>query len=437
MAGKGRTHLVSDLVANGKLVIGDGYRARNSELSSSGLPFARAGNINDGFRFEDADHFPSESLSRVGNKVSQPGDVVFTSKGTVGRFALVQETTPTFVYSPQLCFWRSLEPEFIWPKFLYYWMNGPEFYAQYKPVAGQTDMADYVSLSDQRRMRISVPGRSTQRAIAHILGTLDDKIELNRRTNETLETMARALFKSWFIDFDPVRSKAEGRAPAGMDAATAALFPGRFQNSEMGPIPEGWTVEPLDTIADFRNGLALQRFRPAEGEPRLPVVKIAQLRTGQADSGEWARADITPACILEDGDVVFSWSGSLTVVVWCGGQAALNQHLFKVTSERSPKWFHLHWLLRHLPEFQRIAADKATTMGHIQRHHLTVAKCAVPPEPMIETVTPLFESLLERQMQLDLESQALANLRDTLLPRLLSGELSIPDAERFAAQGSP
>jgi type I restriction enzyme S subunit len=132
MADEWPRHEVSQLMADGKLVIGDGYRAKNEELASIGLPFARAGNINDGFRFDDADHFPEESLARVGNKVSQAGDVVFTSKGTVGRFAFVHATTPRFVYSPQLCFWRSLDHKAIDPQFLYYWMFGREFFVQFK-----------------------------------------------------------------------------------------------------------------------------------------------------------------------------------------------------------------------------------------------------------------------------------------------------------------
>jgi type I restriction enzyme S subunit len=147
-----KRHYVADLIAHGKLFIGDGYRAKNTELSLAGLPFARAGNIDSGFNFQGADNFPQENLSRVGNKVSRIGDVVFTSKGTVGRFAFVREDTPRFVYSPQLCFWRSLEQDSIHSRFLYYWMLGREFSQQYKSVAGQTDMAEYVSLVDQRRM---------------------------------------------------------------------------------------------------------------------------------------------------------------------------------------------------------------------------------------------------------------------------------------------
>ena len=237
MAGEWYRYEVGDLIATKKLLVGDGYRAKNDELSSSGLPFARAGNIDSGFRFDGADHFPEENLARVGNKVSEPGDVVFTSKGTVGRFASVRPNTPRFVYSPQLSFWRSLDRDTIEPRFLYYWMLGPEFFVQFHAVAGQTDMAEYVSLADQRQMHISVPPLPEQHAIAHVLGTLDDKIELNRRMNETLEAIAQTVFKSWFVDFDPVRAKMEGRKPCGMDAATAALFPDSLEQSELGEIP--------------------------------------------------------------------------------------------------------------------------------------------------------------------------------------------------------
>ncbi|HXT34357.1 MAG TPA: restriction endonuclease subunit S, partial [Chloroflexota bacterium] len=184
-------------------------------MARRGLPFARAGNINGGFHFEDADCFPLEHISKCGAKVSQQGDVVFTSKGTVGRFAFVREDTPQFVFSPQLSFWRVLDDTLINSRFLYYWMTSREFFLQFAGVKSQTDMAEYVSLQDQRHMHITLPPLSEQRAIANVLGTLDDKIELNRRMNATLEEMARALFRSWFVDFDPVRAKAEGRQPEG------------------------------------------------------------------------------------------------------------------------------------------------------------------------------------------------------------------------------
>ena len=279
-----------------------------------------------------------------------------------------------------------------------------------------------INSDELRTLDIRLPPRREQQAIAHILGTLDDKIELNRRMNETLEAMARVLFKSWFIDFDPVRAKMEGRG-AGLPQDIADLFPDRLVDSEIGEIPEGWKFVPLDQIARFQNGLALQKFRPAADEARLPVVKIAQMRAGEANRKEWASAAIKPECIIDDGDVLFSWSGSLLVTIWCGGRAALNQHLFRVTSEKYPKWFYLHSLLAHLPAFRQIAQDKATTMGHIRRHHLTEALCVNPPDHVIAGISDVFSCLLDRQVATELSSRTLAVARDTLLPKLVSGEL--------------
>lgn len=144
-----KKYKISALIESNALVIGDGYRAKNSELSpDEGLPFARAGTINDGFQFEDAEYLAPENLHKAGEKVSQPGDVLFTSKGTVGRIAFVTETTPKFVYSPQLTWWRVLDTQRIDPEFLYCWMRGREFISQINSFSGQTDMAAYVSLKD-------------------------------------------------------------------------------------------------------------------------------------------------------------------------------------------------------------------------------------------------------------------------------------------------
>jgi type I restriction enzyme S subunit len=431
MAGEWTLHQVGGLIEAGALVVGDGYRAKNEELSSAGLPFARAGNINDGFRFAEADYFPEDNIRRVGNKLSEPGDVVFTSKGTVGRFGFVRPDTPRFVYSPQLCFWRVLDHTLVDPRFLYFWMSGREFFLQFKGVAGQTDMAEYVSLTDQRRMHITLPPLPEQHAIAHILGTLDDKIELNRRINETLEAMARALFQSWFVDFDPVRAKAAGRDP-GLPQPIADLFPDAFEQSELGEVPRGWRMRGLDEIARFLNGLALQKYPPKDGRT-LPVIKIAQLRAGNVEGADLASADLAPDYVVEDGDVLFSWSGSLECVLWAGGRGALNQHLFRVTSTEYPKWLYYLWIHHHLDDFRHTAAGKATTMGHIQRYHLSDAKVVVPPPLLLRALDVMLGPLMEGLWRRRVQSRTLAALRDTLLPKLISGELRVQDAERFAA----
>jgi type I restriction enzyme, S subunit len=271
-----------------------------------------------------------------------------------------------------------------------------------------------------------------QRAIAHILGTLDDKIELNRRMNETLEAMARALFKSWFVDFDPVRAKAEGRDP-GLPKTLADLFPARLVDSELGEIPEGWEVKSLDEIACFLNGLALQKY-PATDEQSLPVIKIAQLRAGDTNGADRASADIDPEYIAQDGDILFSWSGSLECVLWAGGPGALNQHLFKVTSVNYPKWLCYLGIHQHLDDFRYIAAGKATTMGHIQRYHLADAKLLVPSHHLLRAMDAILNPIIESTWRRATQSRTLATLRDALLPKVISGELRVKDAARFTGK---
>ena len=252
------------------------------------------------------------------------------------------------------------------------------------------------------RYAVHHPPVAEQCAIAHVLGALDDKIALNHRMVETLEQASIALFNSWFA------------VPADTD------------------LPDGWSVRSLDEIAHFQNGLALQKYRPLEGEERLPVLKIAELRKGTTGGNEYASANIPPECIVENGDLIFSWSGSLMAKIWCGGRAALNQHLFKVTSSDIPDWFVFGWLSRHMSEFQLIAADRATTMGHIRRHHLQDAQCVLPNDDVMETANRVFGAIHKRCIAVRVESGRLADMRDMLLPRLILGEIRVPEAEKLA-----
>ena len=252
------------------------------------------------------------------------------------------------------------------------------------------------------RFPLRLPSVAEQRGIARSLGVLDDKIRLNGRIADTLEKAFGALFSSWFGH--PVRTNT----------------------------PDRRTVKSLDEIAHFQNGLALQKFRPSTGEDRLPVLKIAELRRGFTDGKESATADIPTSCVVGNGDLIFSWSGSLMVKVWCGGRAALNQHLFKVTSVDFPEWFVFGWLNHHIAQFQLIASDRATTMGHIRRHHLREALCSVPSDTTMAVASPGCSALHRRSIATRVESVDLGRLRDTLLPRLLCGDIRIRDAEKLA-----
>jgi len=313
----------------------------------------------------------------------------------------------------------------IIPEYAGYFFRSPSFRRE---VTAMSSLSTRASLNNEMigRLTMAVPPLATQEKIGTILKALDDKIELNRRMNAKLEEMARSLFRSWFVDFDPVRAKLDGRQPFGLDQWTATLFPDSFQYSEAGDIPKGWEVRSLDKIAHFLNGLALQKHPPGEG-PTLPVIKIAQLRKGDSVGADRCNTHVPPHYIIQDGDVLFSWSGSLEVELWCGGPGALNQHLFKVTSQEFPKWFYYLWTLYYLDEFRLIAADKATTMGHIQRGHLSAAKVLIPPPRLLDALTSTISPLIDLLIANRIESQTLATLRDTLLPKLLSGELKAKD----------
>jgi len=284
-----------------------------------------------------------------------------------------------------------------------------------------------------KELVLPFPSLDEQQVIGSYLRTLDDRITLLRETNATLEAIAQALFKSWFVDFDPVRAKMEGRAPEGMDEATAALFPDGFEMTELGEVPRGWRVKSLDSIANFLNGLALQKFPPT-GHNDLPVIKIAQLRRGDTLGADLASSAIKPEYVVQNGDVLFSWSGSLEVELWCGGEGALNQHLFKVTSLEYPKWFYYLWTKHHLESFRQTAASKATTMGHIQRGHLSAAKVVVSSDVVLDSADGILSPLIDRIVSNALQAQTLSTLRDTLLPRLISGQLRLPEAQAAAEE---
>lgn len=365
----------------------------------------------------------------AGSRLAESGSVLLLVRG-----GALHNRIPVGIATRDVAFNQDVKSlkakiEFITPWYLLFWLMAHERFLL-------SSVVEYTGIGagklDTRRMQslpFWVPPPNQLSAIESFAKSLDDRIALLRETNATLEAIAQALFKSWFVDFDPVHARARGEQPAGLAPEVAALFPDSFEESALGMVPKGWQAEPLDEIADFLNGLALQKY-PPEGDETLPVIKIAQLRKGDTVGADRASRNIKPEYIIQNGDVLFSWSGSLEVEVWCGGEGALNQHLFKVTSQRFQKWFYLRWTKTHLTNFKHIAASKATTMGHIQRKHLTEAMVVVPSSQVLAEADKIFGPLLDQWINNAEQAQTLANLRDTLLPRLISGQLRLPDAEQ-------
>jgi type I restriction enzyme S subunit len=230
-----------------------------------------------------------------------------------------------------------------------------------------------------------------QKAIATVLSSLDDKIDLLHRQNKTLEAMAETLFRQWFVE----------------------------------EAQEDWEEKPLSSIADFLNGLACQKFPPQNEIERLPVLKIKELSSGISEASDWAASTVKPQYIVDEGDVIFSWSASLIVKMWDGEQCVLNQHLFKVTSAEFPKWFYLLWCKHHLAEFISISSSHATTMGHIKRGDLDTAIVSVPPPDVLIEMTAVMAPLLDKQIENSKQLRGLEKLRDILLPKFMSGEVRV------------
>lgn len=230
-----------------------------------------------------------------------------------------------------------------------------------------------------------------QKAIAAVLSSLDNKIDLLQRQNKTLEAMAETLFRQWFI--------AEAQ--------------------------EDWDEKPLSSIANFLNGLACQKFPPTNSLEKLPVLKIKELSGGISENSDWATTDVKPEYIVENGDVIFAWSASLMVKVWNGERCVLNQHLFKVTSDQYPKWFYLMWCKQHLAEFVSISSSHATTMGHIKRSDLDKALVLIPSLDELKVMSEQMTPILNKKIALANQIRTLENLRDTLLPKLMSGEVRV------------
>ena len=414
--------------------IGSGATPRGGKEvydKSGSISLIRSQNVyNCSFKRDGIAYITDEQARRLSNVEVQLNDVLLNITGdSVARTCQVSLDVLPARVNQHVAIIRP-DPYKLSALFLRYFLVCPKTQSMLLSWAGSGGTRNALTKGMIESFQIRVPEDVTeQEAIARILGTLDDKIESNRRMNETLEGMSRALFKSWFVDFDPVRAKME-RRDTGLPRDIADLFPDRLVASELGEIPEGWAMKPLSDVANFLNGLALQKFPANNPADSLPVIKIAELRNGITDKSDKASSGIPDKYIVRDGDFIFSWSGSLLAKFWTEGEGALNQHLFKVTSDRYPPWFYAAWIQIHLNEFRRIAAFKATTMGHIQRNHLQSAITTCPPDNVINKLGVAIEPLIKSTIENQIRSRTLADLRQTLLPKLISGELRVNDISR-------
>ena len=393
------TYRIADLID--EIAMGPfGSNIKVSCFVDSGVPVLNGSNL-EGFSlsektFRYVTRKKADSLNKAN---AHRGDIVITHRGTLGQIVFIPQDSKYDRYVTSQSQFRVRCNDKVLPEYLVYYFHTPIGQHKLLSNASQVGVPALARPSSTfQQIEVVLPELSIQKRVVEIISTIQKKIVNNQEQNDNLYAQAKAIFDKHFINIDA--------------------------------IPAGWRKGNLLDIANYLNGLAMQTFRPQGNEIGLPVLKIKELRQGSCDdSSELCSLSIKPEYIIHDGDVVFSWSGSLLVDIWCGGTCGLNQHLFKVTSDVYDKWFYYLWTAHHLARFIAIAADKATTMGHIKREELAKAEVLIPCEEDYTSFNSIMQPIFELIISNRIESRKLAALRDELLPKLMTGEIDVSDVQ--------
>ena len=362
--------------------------------------------------------FLSEDDYKIWTKrvVPQFKDIVFSYEATLGRYAIIPEN----FYG---CLGRRLgiirvKSDAVDYKWLYYFFQSPQWKCYIKNHIIKGSTVNRISVDEMPGYEIPACGIADQKKIAAVLSALDDKIALNKKMNQKLEAMAKRLYDYWFVQYDfPDKNGHPYKTTGG---------PMTYNLTLKREIPEGWKVDNLYAVADYINGLACQNNRPKSGENALPVIKIREMSEGITSDTEEVSENIPSKYIVENGDILFSWSATLLAMIWAGGKGGLNQHIFKVVPKDGfPKEFVYQLLSDYVVNFQQIALSRKTTMGHITSDHINLSRVVLPPENVLkryaEKVCPIFDKIVRNQV----EFRKLTALRDKLLPLLMNGQVVV------------
>ena len=413
-----------------------GSQLHQRDYIDSGTPIVTVEHLGDNrINRQNLPYVKPKDRDRLSKYLLEEGDIVFSRVGSVDRRALIRKEEDGWLFSGR-CLRIRPDNKKINSEYLSWFFGLPTFKEYIRQIAVGATMPS-LNTKILRHVKIYYPKDiGVQRAIAYILGTLDDKIELNRQMNQTLEAMAQAIFKSWFVDFDPVRAKAEGR-DTGLPPEIAALFPSEFQDSELGPIPKGWKV---GRIGDRAGKIQYGFTQSASNEKIGPhFLRITDIRGGDIN---W---DDVPYCQISDedmkkyrimkSDIFIARTGASTgenVYIIEEQNAVFASYLIRVQYKEKS-------LSRVIGEFLRSSAYSNYIEGilggsaqpNANAKQLTCAKFNFPPLEISEKFFNIIDSLDRKRAQNRLSSRFIARVRDTLLPKLISGEIRMPDAEKF------
>jgi type I restriction enzyme S subunit len=437
---------IASLIQDGTIVAhkdgnyGSNY-PRASEFGSEGILFLTAKLLDDSGRidFDTASRLSNDKAKKLTYGFIETGDVLLSHNATIGRVSVVPDLREPVLVGTSLTYFR-LNHQRLSPLYLAAYFKGRDFQHQLEAVMSHSTR-NQVPITAQRKLKVVLPPLNEQRAIAHILGTLDDKIENNRRMNETLEAMARAIFKSWFVDFDPVRAKMEGRQPVGMDAETAALFPDSFEDSPLGKIPKGWKVGTLPEFIDVNPSYRISKGSPA------PYLDMKNMPTQGHRAISWFDREFSSGTKFTNGDTLLARitpcleNGKTCLVDFLDeGEIGWGSTEYIVLRPKEPLPSFFVYLLARSEEFRNFAIQNMTGSSGRQRvppTSMELYSVCIPSNPVSIAFEQIAKPIIEKVRENAQEGQTLAATRDALLPKLLSGDIRVPDAENWIEAGDP
>lgn len=386
-----------------------------TQYEDGGIPFLRTLNvkpykiIDDDLKRITKDFHESQKKSQL-----REGDVVMVHTGVPGISCVIPKE-----YNNSNCIdMIVIKPnkDKINPNYLVAYMNTIGCKHIEKQQVGC--IQKHFNLKDAIELEIYLPDVEVQNKIGELIKKINNKIENNNKINGELQSIIKTIYDYWFLQFEFPNEQGKPYKSSGGKMVW---------NEELKrEIPEGWNVGNLYDVADFINGLACQKYRPIS-DNKLPVIKITEMHDGITGNTEWVRADIPEKNVINDGDILFSWSATLEVMIWNGGKCGLNQHIFKVVPKIYPKNYVFMQLSSYIINFVQIAEARKTTMGHITKDHLQQSKIVLPTISIAKKFNTIVESFFKKMTELSVENRELASLRDFLLPLLMNGQVGFKE----------
>lgn len=404
-----------------------GSQLHSSDYVKDGVPCVMPTNIGENrILIQNIAQITESDANRLGQHRLQVGDIVYSRRGDVEKRSIVRKREEGWLCGTG-CLKVRLGKGVVDPLFASLFLGHPAIREWIVHNAVGAHMPN-LNTTIMGEVPIALPPCAEQKAIAAVLGALDDKIEINGRINVELEEMAKLLYDYWFVQFDfPITAAhAAAMGKPRLEGKPYRASGGKMVYNEAlkREIPAVWREGSLIDVATFTNGIACQKY-PPDGGATLRVIKIKEMRSGFTSDSDIVTSGVPSKVKIKNGDLLFSWSASLEVMIWAGGEGALNQHIFKVTSDSHPRSYCYFVLLDYLQHFRMMADLRKTTMGHITSEHLEQSRIAIPDDDVAAAFEETTRPIIERMVKAQEENLQLTALRDWLLPMLMNGQITV------------